>query len=307
MDINWLDDLVALARTLNFSRAAAARNITQPAFGRRIRALEDWVGAPLVDRSSHRIALTPGGAAMLEVADDVLRSLEAGRRRAREAMNRRPTLRFASTHALSLTVFPSLLMALEPAVANELPITLNADNMAACERMMEAGEVEFLLCHHHPAAPTRLSPRDFSWIEVGTDTIVPVRRRERGDDGGAPRTEDGTAAPFLAFDDRSGLGRIVRAVAPESGAGSVPVFTSHLAIALKAMTLEGKGVAWLPRSLVRDELAEGGRLVPAAPDEVAIAVSIIVMRPNGSLAPEAEALWQRLRRHAAAVPRHDGA
>ena len=61
MDTAWLADLRALAETLNFSRAAERRNITQPAFGRRIRSLEAWCGAELVDRSTHRLRLTSAG------------------------------------------------------------------------------------------------------------------------------------------------------------------------------------------------------------------------------------------------------
>jgi len=52
MDIMWLEDFIKLADEGNFSRAAEARNLTQPAFSRRIRALEDWVGATLVDRDT---------------------------------------------------------------------------------------------------------------------------------------------------------------------------------------------------------------------------------------------------------------
>ena len=44
MDINWLIDFVCLGRTLNFSRAAEERNVTQSAFSRRIKSLESWVG-----------------------------------------------------------------------------------------------------------------------------------------------------------------------------------------------------------------------------------------------------------------------
>ena len=63
MDIMWLEDFIKLADEGNFSRAAEARNLTQPAFSRRIRALEDWVGATLVDRDTHRIALGTEDAA----------------------------------------------------------------------------------------------------------------------------------------------------------------------------------------------------------------------------------------------------
>ena len=44
LDLEWLEDFLALAETGNFSRAAEARAIAQPAFSRHIRDLEDWVG-----------------------------------------------------------------------------------------------------------------------------------------------------------------------------------------------------------------------------------------------------------------------
>ena len=47
MDLDWVRDFLALAEHRTFSRAAEARNVTQPAFSRRIRALEEWVGTPL--------------------------------------------------------------------------------------------------------------------------------------------------------------------------------------------------------------------------------------------------------------------
>ncbi len=52
MNLSWLDDFLALAASGNFSRAAEERHMTQPAFSRRIRALEEWLGAELFDRSS---------------------------------------------------------------------------------------------------------------------------------------------------------------------------------------------------------------------------------------------------------------
>ena len=61
MELIWLEDYLALAETLNFSRAAEARHVTQPAFSRRIRALENWVGADLFARTTHGVALTPAG------------------------------------------------------------------------------------------------------------------------------------------------------------------------------------------------------------------------------------------------------
>ncbi|HEX2474430.1 MAG TPA: LysR family transcriptional regulator, partial [Lacipirellulaceae bacterium] len=62
MDLDWLKDFLALAEQGNFSRAADVRNVTQPAFSRRIRAMEDWIGVPLFVRGAQGTSLTPAGA-----------------------------------------------------------------------------------------------------------------------------------------------------------------------------------------------------------------------------------------------------
>jgi len=44
MELKWLEDFVSLAETHSFSRSAELRHVTQPAFSRRIQALEAWLG-----------------------------------------------------------------------------------------------------------------------------------------------------------------------------------------------------------------------------------------------------------------------
>src|SRR4051812_5323582 len=107
MEMAWLEDFLAILECGGFSRAAERRNVTQPALSRRIRALEQWIGTPLLDRSTHAVTLTPAGQIFRVTAEDLLR-LQLGRDAAREAASTASeTLRFASTHALSLTSFPA--------------------------------------------------------------------------------------------------------------------------------------------------------------------------------------------------------
>ena len=68
MELVWLEDFNALAESGNFSRAADLRHVTQPAFSRRIRALESWVGVELFERSAQGAVLTEAGRSMLENA-----------------------------------------------------------------------------------------------------------------------------------------------------------------------------------------------------------------------------------------------
>ena len=58
MDLSLLEDFLELTRELNFSRAAENRNLTQPAFSRRIKTLEDALQTPLITRTTRQVALT---------------------------------------------------------------------------------------------------------------------------------------------------------------------------------------------------------------------------------------------------------
>ena len=81
MELEWLQDFICLANTGSFSHASEHRNISQSAFSRRIQALENWIGAELVDRHTHPVVLTEAGqkdpSRVLQVNE--LRSEDAGR------------------------------------------------------------------------------------------------------------------------------------------------------------------------------------------------------------------------------------
>ena len=58
MDLKWLEDVLVLLEERNLTRAAARRNITQPAFSRRIRSFENWLGVEVLERSTNRVDLS---------------------------------------------------------------------------------------------------------------------------------------------------------------------------------------------------------------------------------------------------------
>ena len=72
MDQKLLEDFLSLCRHRSFSHAAQERNVTQPAFSRRIRALEEWLGVVLFDRTALPVRLTAQGEQFLPVARDIV-------------------------------------------------------------------------------------------------------------------------------------------------------------------------------------------------------------------------------------------
>lgn len=82
MELRHLEHFLAVARHLSFTRAAREIPIVQSTLSTSIQALERDLGAPLFERSTRRVALTPAGWALLPVAQRMM--LEA--RTAREAV-----------------------------------------------------------------------------------------------------------------------------------------------------------------------------------------------------------------------------
>ena len=292
MDSSWLRDFLELAERGNFSRAAELRNITQPAFSRRIRLLEDWVGAELIDRRSHPVVLTEAGREFLPHATNLLAKYEEARQAARAASEQASaTLHFATTQVLSLTFFPGWLRTILSRTKLGA-INLTADSLSSCENVMLQGASQFLLCHYYREMPWRLTEDNFTSVLIEVDRLIPVSAALPNGkpmfmlDGPCDRT-----LPFLAYETSAGLGRIFRSVFDIDTLTPTlqPVATSHLAL-LIGLALEGRGIAWVPESVVKRE-EEAGTLVAAGSARWSIPMEIRLFRPLATLSPSAEEFW----------------
>jgi DNA-binding transcriptional LysR family regulator len=84
MEMQQVRYFVALARELNFTRAAEACNVSQPALTRAIQALEDEFGGPLFHRDKTQTQISELGRMMLPHVQDMLAQTEAAKERARK-------------------------------------------------------------------------------------------------------------------------------------------------------------------------------------------------------------------------------
>lgn len=108
-----IDDLRAfleIARTRSFSLAADKLLVTSPAITRRIKKMEELIGEPLFERTTHMVRLSPAGEELFPRAEQLLREFDAFETVAMTMSgNRSTTIRFASVTSVAGSVLPQML------------------------------------------------------------------------------------------------------------------------------------------------------------------------------------------------------
>jgi DNA-binding transcriptional LysR family regulator len=292
MDLKLFEDLVALARERSFVRAAEARHVTHPAFGRRIRALEAWAGAALVDRGRSPVQLTEAGQALLQHVRGTLDDLAQAREqlRSRQGDVSGSVFRLATGRTLARTSVADWLAALakprQPLHGQK--VDLSTRSMADVVLMLERGEVDMVCCYEHPATSVRLSGQRYRHVTLVRDHLVPVSRVDaqgrpmHGLDGGA----------LLVYAASLSLGALLhdhlRRNVP--GAGMRTRFVCDSADAIHEFVRRGMGAAWLPWSIVSSECRSGDLTVLGGrSDEVPFDVRLY--RPRARQTALVEAVW----------------
>ncbi len=324
METKWLEDFVSLAETRSFSRSAQLRHVTQPAFSRRIQSLEAWAGTDLVDRSSYPTRLTPAGETLYDQSLEMLQALQSTRAMLRgHTTAGQDVVEFAVPHTLAFTFFPAWVSALRDnfgPIKSRL-IALNVHD--AVMRLVE-GSCDLLIAYHHPSQPNQLDTERYEMVSLGEETVAPY---VKPDSDGAPLFQlpgkAGQPLPYLGYAPGAYLGQMVDLILKQSGTAIHfdRVYETDMAEGLKAMALEGHGIAFLPFSAVKKDL-RAKKLVSAAPThlknlQLVMEVRAYRERPstkeagksgvhtNRSAGPapkrNAQALWDYLLAHAAPV------
>ena len=258
MDINWLRDFVCLGRTLNFTRAAEERNITQSAFSRRIKSLENWIGVPLIDRATYPVRLSEAGQHFLPVAQATVAELTDARQSIREQARGNATFqRFAALHAISVNFLQPRMAAFERQHP-EVRTRVISDSLTACCQLLNEGGCEFLLYYRHQDVSPILDETRFVRKDICDERLIPVAQHAAASRyGWALPGTPGRPVPYLSYDPNTFLGTVVDQTIGSRKTALDLRYMDALAEALKRRTLAGGGIAWLPEFSIRDELDSG--------------------------------------------------
>lgn len=257
MQTKWLEDLISLSETRSFTHSAILRHVTQPALTRRIQALEAWAGTGLVDRSFQPPRLTPAGETLRSQAQEILQSLQSMRATLRGHNSPgRGVIEFAMPHSLALSFFPAWLKGLQ----RTLGVTkarVTALNMHDAVFRLVEGHCDFLLAYHHDSYDPPLPVDCYDMISLGQEILAPF---SKGSGDGRPLFtlpgSSGELLPYLAYAPNAYLAKIVDGMLDRSGANVHlrRIYETDMAESLKAMALQGHGIAFLPLNAINKEL-----------------------------------------------------
>lgn len=295
MHLVWLEDFIELARTRSFSRAAENRFVTHPAFGRRIKALEQWVGAELVTRTQP-VTLTRAGKLFLDAANNSVEVLYAARAQLQESpAETENVLRLATGRTLSQTFFPDWYEGVKQH-CGVFPVSITTGGAQDVIMKLAAAEADILLIYSSPATRMLIDHQRYESQTIAHELLLPVSAPDKR---GKPlyRLETGAGArigatPWLAFSQTLTLrGVLAKHLAElEQKPALKMVYQADSYEAIQEMAVRGTGVAWLPQRLVHKDLAEG-RLLVAGEQNLRIRFDVSLYRVRGSTNELVNAIW----------------
>lgn len=294
MELAWLEDFLTLSSTLNFSRAAELRNLTQPAFSRRIRNLESWLGVTLIDRSTFPASLTPEGLSFRKGAQEMVRALYREKEHCLQLGGAEPSFHsFVTLHTIAMSFFPKWLRSLEARLGS-MRTQVVVGPMHDCVESLISGASDFMLFYAHPSVPLLIDAQQYPSLAIGRERLIPVSIPGRS---GKPRyaLKADKPIPYLRYARHTYITRLIDTIL--AAQPHLPEFEvvheNRLTLALKAMVLEGYGMTWLPESTIAAEL-QAATLVPAGPEEWWLEMHIRAYRSAIRGAREKERVWASL-------------
>lgn len=315
MELKWLEDFLSLCNTGNFRVSSEQRFVSQPAFSRRIKALESWLGAELIDRTGFPVQPTNAGREFRSVAQSIVNLAYQKRSEIQgQGIADKEKINFSALNSLAQAFIPAWLKELEPYHEAET-FSVRTDFRSVDDYLiaLEEGHVDFFICYEDQSGSVMIDPDKYPSLHLGVEVVVPVVSPDKN---GKPAwwlpSKPQEPIPHLCtkahltrtarhqLEKRYGMSQPVRNHIEKhySDLTFVPVYEASTASAIRAMALEGYGVAWLPKSIVVDDIANG-RLVRAAEEARDMVVDIKIFRCADSVDRRVGRFWNVLVEHAA--------
>ncbi len=290
MKLDWIDDLIAIADAASLSDAADMRFLSQPAFSRRIRAIERSVGAELIDRSHKPIRLKKNVLDAVPKLREASQALHALQRELGRDAQRQSELVIVSQHAISTAIAPQLIKSV--VVDKQARVRLRSANREDCYSLLFSHQADIGLFYQMAGENTVDSDPFVNTIELLKEPLVPVIASEQ-----LAQFKQELSEGFIrviAYPQSVFLGDVLsRFIQPQLNEQINIQWTAETALTTAALQFSciGIGLAWVPLSLAlpaveRKELIRLDESLPS------VSMTVVAMRLDGSGHALLDSTWQ---------------
>lgn len=257
MRLEWIEDILAVLDAGSLNRAAELRYLTQPAFSRRMKSIESYVGVELLDRTHKPVQLRPSvldQQERLERLSAELRDLVQDlRQQGRRTRNR---VVVASQHSITTSFAPGLIKCL-PA-ESDVTIRLRSANRDECFAMLVTRQADLVLTYRHLGEPLPVQESFVEVCDLPDENMVPVCGTETLGELNEQYLRG--ELPVIAYPPDVFMGEVMtRDILPTLRAKVFLRTKAETALTLAALqlALAGVGIAWVPYSLAAEEILSG--------------------------------------------------
>jgi DNA-binding transcriptional LysR family regulator len=254
MRLEWIEDILAVVKEGALNRAAEQRYLTQPAFSRRIRSIEEYLGVELIDRTHKPAQLRPEILEQQErlenLAFELRDLLNDLRQQDRKRDNR---IVVASQHGVTATVVPMVLKRL--LVNINTTVRLRSVNRAECFTLLATKQADLMVIYRMtdeqlPLRSSLLEECDFYHDELvpvfATESLTMLNDQYRQGE-----------VPVITYPTEVFLGQVLnREIFPRLHPNLFLHTKAETALTLAGLQLAKAaiGVAWVPLSLALAEI-----------------------------------------------------
>jgi LysR family transcriptional regulator, low CO2-responsive transcriptional regulator len=242
----------AVARHLNYTRAADELHLTQPAVSRQVQLLEHTLGATVFERVGRRIRLTDAGADVLTYAQRISALLDELQAvlGARDGL-RRGALRLIATTTAGEYLLPPLVADFRRAHPG-IHVTLRVANREQVLAALASGDVDMAVMGRPPARP------DWDSVSILPNELVAIAQPRHPLLGGGPVSPVRlTGETFFLRETGSGTRIAAEEFLRQAGVSLDDAVELGSDSAIKQVVMAGLGVAILSRQAIELELSVG--------------------------------------------------
>jgi DNA-binding transcriptional LysR family regulator len=300
MDVPRLEAFLEVARLGSMRAASRTLHLGQPALSARITTLEEELGARVFERTKRGVRLTSAGRALLPHAEQVLRSVAAGRTAVSQVeQGDEGELVIAAASAINASLVPELVARFRryhPGVH----LYVHTGSAERVAELVASGSAQLGLVReteqgHDPRL--RPTPRYAEHLRLTAHPDHPfVAQRPFA----LARLADAT---LILFDRTSDDHELARTMLRDAGVAPYGVIEVDSVDTARRLVARGLGVAWLPSTATASEV-EAGRLALLEATDVPIVVRRVVSleRPGATSWPPVRTMHDLLAGVASYLP-----